>query len=93
MIDQAQFFVGWGTSSRTQRRQERKGKNRLLGSCISGPSASISGPGCCPGILESQVVDRSCHGRSVDRRESRNFFRTKIGTKDPILVNLDFTTP
>jgi hypothetical protein len=60
---------------------------------LKGLEDSIQRSGLVPGILEHQVVDRSCHCRSVDRRESRNFFRTKIGTKDPILVDLDFTTP
>ena len=40
MIDQAQFFVGWGTSSRTQRRQERKGE-KLAASFFHQRSISV----------------------------------------------------
>ncbi len=39
------------------------GSKRLLGCFISGPSAAISGPGCCPGMLESHAKTLRRKGR------------------------------
>ena len=51
------------------------GSRRLLGCFISNPSASISGPGCCPGILESHAKTPRRKGRkpgSLARSTTRN---------------------